>query len=95
MAIELNGISNSPAPRVRGGDQAGTKDAARSVDAGQQQVSDHVELSVQAQYLYKSDEEGAFDQARVEALKKQIAEGRYEIDFGRLAGKLQDLESRL
>lgn len=95
MAIELNGISNSQAPRVRGSDQAGTKDAAKTVDAGQQSVSDHVELSVQAQYLYKSDEEGAFDQARVEALKQQIAEGRYEIDFGRLAGKLQDLESRL
>lgn len=95
MAIELNGIGSSAGPRVRGGDQAGTKDAAKTVDAGQQSVADHVELSSQAQHLYKSDEEGTFDQARVEALKKQLAEGRYEMDFGRLADKLQGLESRL
>lgn len=96
MAIELNGIGNSLNPRVRNGDQPVAKDTlAAPSSAAISSAADRVELSAHAQHLYKNDEEGTFDSARVEAIKKQIAEGNYEIDYQKLAGKLMDLESRL
>lgn len=96
MAIELNGIGNSLNPRVRNGDQPVAKDTLTgSGSATVSSATDRVELSAYAQHLYKNDEEGTFDSARVEALKKQIADGSYEVDYKKLAGKLMDLESKL
>jgi negative regulator of flagellin synthesis FlgM len=96
MAIELNGIGNSLNPRVRSGDQPVARDTlAAASSAAASSAADRVELSAHAQNLYKNDEEGTFDSARVEAIKKQIADGNYEVDYQKLAGKLMDLESRL
>lgn len=96
MAIELNGIGNSLNPRVRSGDQPVAREtAAKASSAVDLSAADRVELSAHAQNLYKNDEEGTFDSARVEAIKKQIAEGSYAIDYQKLAGKLIDLESKI
>jgi negative regulator of flagellin synthesis FlgM len=39
--------------------------------------------------------ESAFDQKRVEALRKAIASGEYRVDSTRVAGKLLELERQL
>jgi negative regulator of flagellin synthesis FlgM len=39
--------------------------------------------------------ESAFDQKRVEALRKAIASGEYRVDSTKIAGKLRELEKQL
>ncbi|SFB98107.1 anti-sigma-28 factor, FlgM family [Marinospirillum celere] len=98
MAIELNGINNNLNPRVRGGDQGSAKDsAAASTKTTEAPVSaeDRVQLSTHAQNLYKAESDESIDNNKVAALRQQIEEGNYKIDYQKLAGKLMDLESKL
>ncbi|SFX73209.1 flagellar biosynthesis anti-sigma factor FlgM [Marinospirillum alkaliphilum] len=96
MAIELNGISSNPGLRVKGSDQSASRSSggAQGAEAAPP-GADRVQLSAEAQHLLKSDEEASFDSARVEALKKQIADGSYQVDYRKLAANLMNLESRL
>ncbi len=96
MAIDFNSVGSSLAPRVRGSDQSAAKSASVTTEAAvTSSVADRVQLSAQAQNLFKNDDLGSFDSGRVEALKTQIAEGNYQIDYSKLAGKLIDLEAKV
>ncbi len=97
MAIDFNSVGSSLTPRVRGSDQSAAKSssATTEVTVSQAAVTDRVQLSAQAQSLFKNDDLGSFDSGRVEALKKQIADGSYQIDYSKLAGKLMGLESKV
>lgn len=97
MAIDFNSVGSSLTPRVRGSDQSAAKssNATTEVTVNETAVTDRVQLSAQAQSLFKNDDQGSFDSGRVEALKKQIADGSYQIDYSKLAGKLMGLESKV
>ena len=99
MAIEINGISGSLSAKVRGGAQGSAKDSTTaSTDQkaeAQASAQDRVQLSSQAQNLYKAENDASVDSSKVAALRQQIEEGSYAIDYQKLAGKLIDLESRL
>ena len=60
---------------------------------------DKVELTDTASQLSKLSEDLAsvdgVDNARIEAIRQQIAEGRYEVDPDRIAGALLQLEKEL
>ena len=100
MAIELNGISNSLNTKVRGGAQGSGKDE-KTLDTQPQSteaaigVEDRVQLSSHAQHLYKSEGDDSLDTGKVAALRQQIEDGDYTIDYKKLAGKLMALESKL
>lgn len=97
MAIELNGIGNNLNPRVRGSDQGSAKDSAAVSTKTEAPASaeDRVQLSSHAQSLYKAENDDSIDSGKVAALRQQIEEGSYSIDYQQLAGKLIDLESKL
>ncbi|WP_114417406.1 flagellar biosynthesis anti-sigma factor FlgM [Marinospirillum perlucidum] len=97
MAIELNGISNNLNPRVRGSDQGSAKDSAATTTKAETPAAaeDRVQLSSHAQNLYKAEGDDSFDSSKVAALRQQIEEGSYSVDYQKLAGKLIDLESQL
>lgn len=96
MAIDFNSVGSSLTPRVRGSDQSAAKGFSAITEAAvTSSVADRVQLSAQAQHLFKNDESGSFDSGRVDALKKQIADGSYQIDYNKLAGKLLSLDSKV
>lgn len=97
MAIELNGISNNLNPRVRGGDQGSAKDSATASTPAEAPATaeDRVQLSSHAQSLFKAESDEALDTNKVAALRQQIEEGSYTIDYKQLAQKLTNLESKL
>lgn len=97
MAIDFNSVGSSLTPRVRGSDQSSAAKGASVITeaAVASSVADRVQLSAQAQSLFKNDDLGSFDSGRVEALKKQIADGNYQIDYSKLAGKLMGLETKV
>ena len=96
MAIDFNGVGSNLTPRVRGSDQSAAKGSSATTEvAVNTSAPDRVELSAQAQHLYKNADEGSFNSERVEALKKQIDGGSYQVDYGKLASKLMGLESKL
>ena len=97
MAIDFNSVGSSLPPRVRGSDQSAAKSssATAEVTASPTTVADRVQLSAQAQSLFNNDALGSVDSGRVEALKKQIEDGSYQIDYSKLAGKLMGLESKV
>ncbi|GLR64605.1 flagellar biosynthesis anti-sigma factor FlgM [Marinospirillum insulare] len=96
MAIDFNGVGSNLTPRVRGSDQSAAKgSSAKTEVAVNTSAADRVELSAQAQQLYKNADQGSFDSERVEALKMQIADGSYQVDYTKLAGKLMGIESKL
>lgn len=96
MAIDFNGVGSNLTPRVRGSDQSAAKSSSVVTEAAvNTTAADRVELSAKAQHLYKNEDLGSFDEARVEALKKQIADGSYQVDYNQLAGKLMSFESKL
>lgn len=95
MAINLNGVGSNLTPRVGGSDQSAVKTSNKAPEAAvNTTTAGRVELSAHAQDLYKNDL-GSFDEGRVEAIKKQIADGGYQIDYKQLAGKLLGFESKL
>ncbi|NLW06188.1 MAG: flagellar biosynthesis anti-sigma factor FlgM [Pseudomonadaceae bacterium] len=96
MAIDFNSVGSSLTPRVRSSDQSAAKSSSTTTEAAvTTSVADRVQLSAQAHHLFKNDDLGSFDSGRVEALKKQIADGSYQIDYNKLAGKLMGLESKV
>lgn len=96
MAIDFNAVGSNLNPRVRGSDQSAAKSSSGTTEAAVvTSAADRVELSAQAQHLYNNAGQGSFDSERVEALKKQIADGSYQMDYSKLAGKLMGIESRL
>ncbi|HKM16056.1 MAG TPA: flagellar biosynthesis anti-sigma factor FlgM [Marinospirillum sp.] len=97
MAIDFNSVGSSLTPRVRGSDQSSpAKGVSATTEAAvTSSVADRVQLSAQAQSLFKNDDLGSFDSERVDALKKQIADGSYQIDYSKLAGKLMGLEAKV
>lgn len=96
MAININGVGSNPAPRVGGSDQSAAKTSNIKPEEAKvnSAAAGRVELSAHAQNLYKN-ELGSFDEERVEAIKKQFADGRYQVDYNQLAGKLISFESGL
>ncbi len=99
--MSISNISGVPPPEVRssaGGESrpAGTEPerAPETNPAG-----DQVRLTEQSQRLRELEGsmgvEPAFDTARVDALRKAIASGEYQVDSARVAGKLLDLEGDL
>lgn len=93
MAIDLNSVSSSLAPRVRSSEQQAAKSSGTAPQtAASSAVPDRVELSAQAQNLYTNDQ-GSFDAARVEALKAQIEAGSYQVDHQQLAAKILRFEA--
>ncbi|MDR9467727.1 flagellar biosynthesis anti-sigma factor FlgM [Marinospirillum sp.] len=98
MAIELNGIGNNLNPRVRGGDQGSAKEDSAAVSNKAEapaSAGDRVQLSSHAQSLYMAEGDDSIDSNKVAALRQEIEEGSYSIDYQKLAGKLMDLESKL
>ncbi len=96
MAININGVGSNLTPRVGGSDQSAAKTSNTKPEEAKvnSTAAGRVELSAHAQDLYKNDL-GSFDEERVEAIKKQIADGGYQVDYNKLAGKLMSFESKL
>lgn len=66
---------------------------------GQPSAADVVRISATAkemlQAVHGSSDEESFDQAKVESIRREIAEGRFPIDEDRLARKFRELEEQL
>jgi flagellar biosynthesis anti-sigma factor FlgM len=88
----------SPRSAVINGEQ---KAASSKAAAAQKPVStaDVVRISVTAkgmlQAVKSSADDEEFDQARVDSIRREIAEGRFPIDEDRLAQKFRELEEQL
>ena len=105
MSIDINGLKNNSIPgRVSAStDEAKVKPQAQQTPAaaetGQSSMSDTISLSEGAKQLGKLDNTAAsapvIDTQRVEAVKKAIENGSYEIDPVKVADKLMQFESML
>lgn len=101
MSIEFNNVPPSNAQVTDIASQARTapQPATDKTEkpAGEQAArSDQVSLTPKAQQLRGLDEQIAnqpvVDAERVNAVKEALANGSYEIDSDRIAGKMMDLE---
>ncbi|WP_296264360.1 flagellar biosynthesis anti-sigma factor FlgM [Pseudomonas sp. UBA6562] len=102
MVIDFNRLNNPPA--VAGGTRsaAATGPAEKPAVADQAKTSsasgEAVHLSQEAQQLKtitdKLRDQPVVDSARVAQLKQSIADGSYQVDAGRVASKMLDLESQ-
>lgn len=99
MSIDIRNIqSQGPMPEKRPADASDAGESrARGADTAP--ASDQIALSDNAQRLKDlaaSAQSGAdVDAARVESIRRQIAEGRYHVDAAKLAGHVIDLEREL
>ncbi len=103
MADKIDGISrqaNVAGAEGRGKAQAVGRDAnAGGAKSQQTPGSDTVSLTDSARLLQKLEENVAntpvVDNLRVDALKQAVREGTYEIDAGKIADKLLDIDREL
>lgn len=95
-------VASAPerAPRaisINGDHKAAQAKAAAS--QGPASPADFVRISVTAkgmlQAVKSSADDEEFDQARVDSIRREIAEGRFPIDEDRLARKFRELEEQL
>jgi len=104
MAIEINNLPPAT-PAVDNGGQAAA--ATPNTDAGQPKteegaaapVRDQVSLTPEARKLQTLEaqlaEQPVVDSKRVDAIKEALANGSYDIDAERVAGKMMSLERAL
>ncbi|MFO1349957.1 MAG: flagellar biosynthesis anti-sigma factor FlgM [Gammaproteobacteria bacterium] len=100
MAINsINGSAGNPM-RATGQSQktgAATGVASRDSDAGKTDGAAEIKLSQESLRLRKLEasfaKDAPVDMPRVEALRKAIASGEYQVDAQRLAGHLLDAEA--
>ena len=105
MSIEVNNVPPSGGHVVEVGGQArGTSQppaekVADTSGAEHGSRTDQVSLTQAAQQLRGLEQEIAdhpvVDTRKVEAIKEALANGSYEIDSNRVAGKMMDLEKAL
>lgn len=104
MAIEFNNTSLGPLSQSGGktAQQSAAEDAAKAkaqIPARDARADDSVEISADANSLRamqaRLERQESFDEARVEEIKRAIADGQYPIDNQRLAEKFLQLESSL
>jgi len=107
MAIEINNLPPTT-PAVDNGGQTGAAqtgaDTARNREAGEDTgagapVRDQISLTPEARRLQTLEaqlaEQPVVDSNRVDAIREALANGSFEIDAGRVAGKMMDLERAL
>ena len=104
MADKIDGISrqaNVAGAEGRGKAQAVGRGANNAGNAKSQETpgSDTVSLTDSARLLQKLEENVAntpvVDSLRVDALKKAVQDGSYQIDAGNIADKLLDIDREL
>ena len=99
MVNKVDGVSGQrPAvPSTSQNPRIERNDAERSTPAGNN--ADQLSLTSSAQLLKELNEaveaSPEVDQDRVEAIKQALAEGNYDVDAGRIADKLLNLEDQL
>ncbi|GBL52957.1 anti-sigma-28 factor, FlgM family [Pseudomonas citronellolis] len=104
MVIDFNRLNNASAPVSTGSTgkpQAGRSEAAGSESAGSASAAgsgESVQLSSTAQQLQKASDQlkdqPVVDSEKVARLKQAIADGSYQVDSQKVAGKLLDFESQ-
>jgi len=102
MVIDFSRLNNPPA--VSGGTRSNTATSAAEKPAGGAEAKpasasgETVHLSQEAQQLKtitdKLGQQPVVDSARVAQLKQAIADGSYQVDAGRVAGKMLDFENQ-
>lgn len=102
MSIDINSISSSVTPsRVNSSadDAKVAQEKPATADTGQSSTTDTVSLSDSAKQLGRLESSVSaspvVDTQRVEAVKKAISNGEYEIDPVKVASKLMQFESML
>lgn len=102
MSIDMNGINSGVnATRVNSStdDAKLTQEKPATADTGQSSTTDTVSLSDSAKQLGRLESSVSaspvVDTQRVEAVKKAISNGEYEIDPAKVASKLMQFESAL
>lgn len=97
MAMNVSGIGNQPSP-VRSVDRpASVKSEPAPGGVSGKPVSDAVQLTPGSQTLIQmeTDREPPIDDAKVAALRSDIAEGRYRVDSQRVAERMLGFEMAL
>lgn len=96
MAIDFNTLGKNLAPKVRNTSQQPAKEAVKAPSNTKgADVAEKVNLSSQAQELYQANSQQGVNETIVEAIKQQVEEGSYKIDYQSLAAKMLSLESNL
>ncbi|SDK05445.1 anti-sigma-28 factor, FlgM family [Ferrimonas sediminum] len=99
MAIDINKLSSGTASLQPAKRQVSADAQAKSTGAKPSAKGDEVMLTQEAQQLQRAEkvmqETPEVNSAKVEALKQQIAEGRYHVDPDKLASNLSKFESEL
>ena len=98
MVNKIDGVSGQR-PAVPQPSQNVRTERGDAERASQAQTSDQLSLTSSAQLLKELNEAIAaspeVDQSRVDAIKQAIADGSYEVDSGRIADKLLNLDDQL
>lgn len=98
--MAINPISGTYSPPIRGGghvERAAPASVASPPDKPVGEI-DQVRLtpgSLSLRQLETAGQEPPVDEAKVAALRKAIADGAYQVDSGRVARKMSDLEEAL
>jgi negative regulator of flagellin synthesis FlgM len=103
VATKISGYPSEPIAPLKGsttGNVAADKaQAEASSPAATSQTGDHLTLTSAAQSLQKLSEAVAkapvVNASKVASIKQAVSDGTYQIDAGRVAGKLLDFENGL